>query len=475
MAAAFLAMLGIIGRLYQDAHAAKSQAGLAAARFVLDEADAAASAAVERLSLDPMLTRLAKEEDPFRFVVAFNHRLRDESLDFGYFIRDAAVDRRPWVEGSSLRVFKAGEQDAFLARLMPTEEPSNGFLTLATAGADAAALYTIHSKILKASSRVLGFYVIGRRLAPDARLQARMQNLMSLPSDGGAAFAVRLPNGPAMSVGDQRFFAAAQPTTLMSSVDEFSQPLAGTDARLVLISDRRPLSNAILKVTGMAVIGVAMLILIVSGFFAFAMRNARLQQINAEAQLFELKAQMQPHFLFNALNSIGQMMRSDVSGARAMIDHLARLFRRILATAVKPTAPLAAEIEIAHDYLALQKMRYSDRLDFSIHVRRPDAASIAFPCLMLQTLIENGIKHGIETSLEGGRIDVDVTTAADGRLAVTVINDGAPLGEPVKFGTGLTNTVARLRVLYGDHFEFSLSTNADRRTEARLLLPVRNI
>ena len=181
----------------------------------------------------------------------------------------------------------------------------------------------------------------------------------------------------------------------------------------------------------------------------------------AEARYHVLENQMRPHFLFNALNSLAELIESGREDAAETTYKLSNLYRRILNNSGLKTATLASELDIVRDYLELEQLRFGARLSFEI--RAPEnCEEIFLPSLMLQTLVENAVKHGIAPAVEGGEVLVEIFPEGGG-YAVKVENSGSPLKRELNAGTGLANTRARLDLLYGNRHGFELrSENAGR-------------
>jgi two-component system, LytTR family, sensor kinase len=183
-----------------------------------------------------------------------------------------------------------------------------------------------------------------------------------------------------------------------------------------------------------------------------AVRAARLESQLSGARLQLLRTQLQPHFLFNTLNTVSGLMADDIRGARVMLSRLAELLRASLDRFDEQEIPLGDEVALARQYVGIQEVRFGDRLDVRFDVV-PEAADALVPAFLLQPLVENAIRHGIEARARGGRIAV--TGAVDGgELVVAVEDDGPGVARPAAMpngsGVGLANTRARLRQLYGD-------------------------
>jgi two-component system, LytTR family, sensor kinase len=176
----------------------------------------------------------------------------------------------------------------------------------------------------------------------------------------------------------------------------------------------------------------------------------------AEARLQLLNVQLQPHFLFNALNTIAELVHEDPETADRMIAALSALLRRTLELGATQTIPLRAEVELLDSYLEIQKARFGDRLQVTVRVAE-DAQAVQVPVLLLQPLVENAIRHGLSRHREAGRIAV-AARREGGSLVVEVTDDGpgASLDE-LREGVGLGNTRARLQALYGDRHRLELA------------------
>jgi LytS/YehU family sensor histidine kinase len=173
------------------------------------------------------------------------------------------------------------------------------------------------------------------------------------------------------------------------------------------------------------------------------------------AELRALEAQINPHFLFNCLNSIRGLVVENPQRAQDMITRFAALLRYNLNHDRQHTVPLSQEAEIVADYLALESVRFEGRLRVQFTVD-PEAESVQVPPMILQALVENALKHGVARRPEGGDVEIHVA-AANGRLVLQVTNTGE-LGaaHPNDTQLGLKNIRERLHLLYGDRASLSL-------------------
>lgn len=187
-------------------------------------------------------------------------------------------------------------------------------------------------------------------------------------------------------------------------------------------------------------------------------KAAQLEASLAQAKLTALELQLQPHFLFNTLHMIGGLVRQDrKSEAVEMINGLAELLRYSLDHLGKHTATVEQELAIAQRYLDIQRQRFSDRMRVVVTVA-PEARKLELPAMLLQPLLENAVRHGVERTAGPSVIEVSARTHGD-RLDLSVFNTGE-LGD-VESGIGMANTRARLQQLYGTACSFTLSGRAD--------------
>ncbi|MEP7155764.1 MAG: histidine kinase, partial [Betaproteobacteria bacterium] len=196
-----------------------------------------------------------------------------------------------------------------------------------------------------------------------------------------------------------------------------------------------------------------------------------------EARLQALQAQVEPHFLYNTLANVQALTEVDPAQANQMTGHLIQYLRSSLPKMRENTSTVGQEIELVRAYLNILKMRMGERLAFDIDCPA-DLNSVSFPPLMLPSLVENAIKHGLEPQREGGRIDVIVQrvfTATGERIRVTVKDTGRGLtGAPTQAGggVGLTNIRERLIAIYGDAGSLTLESNDPKGAIASIEVPI---
>jgi glucose-6-phosphate-specific signal transduction histidine kinase len=189
-----------------------------------------------------------------------------------------------------------------------------------------------------------------------------------------------------------------------------------------------------------------------------------------EAQLRALEAQVNPHFLFNSLNTIRGMIVEDATVAQDMVTRLANILRYNLEREKTSTVTLEREIEVVADYLAIESIRFDDRLTVRLEIQ-PAAAQVKIPPMLIQTLVENAVKHGIGARTEGGEIVIRASIE-NGALAMEIVNSGQ-LTAPSEQSTqiGLSNARERLRLLYGEQATLRLENRGAASVAAMVSIP----
>lgn len=189
----------------------------------------------------------------------------------------------------------------------------------------------------------------------------------------------------------------------------------------------------------------------------------------AEAQLQTLQAQVEPHFLFNTLAAVEHLTETDPPRAAIMLRHLIAFLRGSLPDMREQSTTLGREADLCQSYLAIMQIRMEDRLRVSIDV--PESLrGLSFPPMMLQSLVENSIKHGLEPKPEGGAIAISARLQ-DGRLRVTVADTGLGIAENAPQGIGLGNIRDRLKRLYGNSAALVLAPNAPAGAHITIEIP----
>lgn len=203
-----------------------------------------------------------------------------------------------------------------------------------------------------------------------------------------------------------------------------------------------------------------------------ALEAAQLASRLTEAQNQALRMQLQPHFLFNTLHSISALLRSEPEAADRMISRLADLLRMTLDLRGSQQIPLREELALTESYLAIESVRFQDRLRVRYEV---DAAcrEALVPAFLLQPLVENAIKHGVSHLARASTIAIGARRSEEW-LDLEVSDDGRGLEDGGREGIGTANTAARLRLLYGDRQRFALSGAPGQGATAQVRIPYSN-
>ena len=211
-------------------------------------------------------------------------------------------------------------------------------------------------------------------------------------------------------------------------------------------------------------------------YIAGELRLERLEKSFSEARLNALRMQLDPHFLFNALNTISSQLERDPKLARRMLEHLGDLLRLSLESKDRQEVPLAEEMAFLEHYLAIQKIRFGDHLRIETQIA-PEVKYASVPCLFVQPLVENAIRHGISRRASGGTVIVSAYRDGD-RLDIRVLDDGVglPAGWTLENSGGVGLSVTRQRVagLYpGGETCFAVNRRASGGTAVEISLPLR--
>src|SRR5579864_4349450 len=216
---------------------------------------------------------------------------------------------------------------------------------------------------------------------------------------------------------------------------------------------------------------------VASYYLRFRERELRTSQLQAQlekARLQALKSQLQPHFLFNTLNSISALMLTNVEAADRMITRLGDLLRISLETAATQVTTLSRELEFVNCYIEIEKVRFEERLKVTIDVA-PETLDASVPHLLLQPLVDNAIKHGISRLVSGGEIRISAAQD-DADLHLEVRDNGPGFKEPnpsPSGGLGLRITRERLETIYGQDQSVELLSLPDGGVAARVCIPLR--
>ncbi len=201
-------------------------------------------------------------------------------------------------------------------------------------------------------------------------------------------------------------------------------------------------------------------------------KSLKLEASVKEIELSNLKSQLNPHFIFNALNSIRALVDENPLKSKEAINQLSSILRNSLVTEKRGLTNFDDELKLVKDYLGLESIRFEERLKTEFEID-PESNDFLVPPLMIQTLVENGIKHGISKLTMGGLIQIKTKVDAD-HLKIHIRNsgkftlNGSKKGSP---GLGLENTKQRLRLIYGDDATFRILTEKDNFVLTEIVIP----
>ena len=227
-------------------------------------------------------------------------------------------------------------------------------------------------------------------------------------------------------------------------------------------------------ITYLLIAGIFYTIIYYKQFREKELQEAELKLLTRDAELKALKMQINPHFLFNSLNSINALVTKNSKQARDMIAKLSDLLRISLESRDEMLVPLKEELDLARLYLEIEKIRFSDRMTIHEEID-PELLNISFPAMVLQPLLENTVKHGITSHRGRGTIKVTVKKK-DEKLCCIITNSvgkkkSDSIKQPMSNGTGLINIRRRLELLYKDAFSFVTDFSDSEEFRVVLLIP----
>ncbi len=200
-------------------------------------------------------------------------------------------------------------------------------------------------------------------------------------------------------------------------------------------------------------------------------QNLKWQATIKEVELNKLKSQLNPHFMFNSMNSIRALIDENPLKAKDAITQLSNILRSTLMMEKNKVIPFADEMKIVQDYIQLEKTRFEERLSYQFNIA-PGTERFMIPPLLLQTLVENAIKHGISTLTAGGEISIETNTGKD-ELVICIYNSGVfNENKNTETGFGLKNTRERLSYVYGDKASIEIYNEKNNLVLTRLLIPM---
>jgi two-component system LytT family sensor kinase len=196
----------------------------------------------------------------------------------------------------------------------------------------------------------------------------------------------------------------------------------------------------------------------------------RVNQLKTQAELQTLQSKINPHFLYNALNSIASLIHEDPNKAEEMTIKLSRLFRYSINSMQESFTTVREEMEILNTYLDIEKIRFGKRINFQLEVE-PGMDELLIPRFLIQPLVENALKHGLKDVTQNGLLSVSVSK--DGQnLVVTVVDNGVPFPDELNIGYGLQSTYDKLQLLYTDGYEIKVSNLPEK--NIKIIIPAKN-
>lgn len=199
-----------------------------------------------------------------------------------------------------------------------------------------------------------------------------------------------------------------------------------------------------------------------------------LENEKLKAQVSALTAQMNPHLLFNSLNTIASTITTDPKSAEDMVVQLSELYRGILKSAKGDMHSLENELVLCRSYLEIEKKRFGARINYAIQIEDPiDPKKVRVPVLILQPLVENAIKHGISPRRDGGSVSIEIKKDGS-HFIINVIDNGVGIVPGVKSsgtGTALLNCESRIKLKYGENSQFTFARNEKNETIASIHIP----
>jgi two-component system LytT family sensor kinase len=194
----------------------------------------------------------------------------------------------------------------------------------------------------------------------------------------------------------------------------------------------------------------------------------KVKQLITQAELQTLQSKINPHFLYNSLNSIASLIHQDADKAEDMTLKLSRLFRYSINSAQNNMALVTEEIEIVNTYLAIEKVRFGDRLHFTIQV--DDAIkSNQVPRFLIQPLVENALKHGLNDLAANGELKINLTKDKE-NIVIIIGDNGKPFPTELDMGYGLQSTYDKLALLYADNYQVQITNSPEK--QVKIIIPV---
>lgn len=279
--------------------------------------------------------------------------------------------------------------------------------------------------------------------------------------------------------GDTRRFVLGVVSTtcgfiLLHNCVEFSiMRLTGLRVGSEAMLDPRTLFLRRLYVTSFLYFGwsaIYTVVLLLRKAHALQLDNIHQMEKQRELELRRIKSNINPHFIFNALNGIRALIDEDPDRARQAVTSLGNILQGSLHSDQTDIVPLRRELDIVRDYLSLQRIRFEERLEVEYSID-PDTLDLPVPFMMLQNLVENAVKHGVGVCIDGGRVRIS-SSRTEELFELTVHNTGRLEGGRKESGFGWHSTATRLSLIYGKGAVFTIRQAAPETVEAQVEMPV---
>jgi two-component system LytT family sensor kinase len=193
------------------------------------------------------------------------------------------------------------------------------------------------------------------------------------------------------------------------------------------------------------------------------------KQLISQAELQTLQSKINPHFLYNALNSIASLIPQDAAKAEDMTIKLSRLFRYSINSPGENMASVTEEMEIVNTYLEIEKVRFGDRLSFITHIDEALNA-VQIPRFLIQPLVENALKHGLNQLANNGELEISISRDGE-NIAIVIADNGKPFPAELNMGYGLQSTYDKLTLLYDENYQVQILNSPKK--QVKILIPAR--
>jgi two-component system LytT family sensor kinase len=193
----------------------------------------------------------------------------------------------------------------------------------------------------------------------------------------------------------------------------------------------------------------------------------KVKQLITQAELQTLQSKINPHFLYNSLNSIASLIHEDADKAEDMTLKLSRLFRYSINSPNENMAPVTEEMEIVDTYLEIEKVRFGDRINFITHIDE-SIKNVLVPRFLIQPLVENALKHGLNDLAKNGELKIIISRESE-NISISIADNGKAFPAELNMGYGLQSTYDKLTLLYGENYQVQIANAPEK--QIRILIP----